>query len=80
MAVLNYEYDPSLVSNPVRELLNSFFKNADIRDAKTEWLQCFTDDAKIWRNGKSSNGAAGNTHAYFHCFVIEVDAQVVAKK
>ncbi|KAH8679321.1 hypothetical protein BGZ61DRAFT_359728 [Ilyonectria robusta] len=58
MAVLNYEYDPSLVSDPVRELLNSLFGNADIREAKDAWLNCFTDDAKIWRNGKSSNGGA----------------------
>lgn len=79
MAVLNYEYDPSLVSNPVRELLNSLFGNADIREAKDEWLKCFTDDAKIWRNGKSSNGGAGDT-LFSLCLLAEVGAKVFAKK
>lgn len=79
MAVLNYEYDPSFVSDPVRELLNSLFGNADIREAKDEWLNCFTDDAKIWRNGKSSNGGAGNT-PFLPCLLTEVGAKAFAKK
>jgi hypothetical protein len=61
MAVLNYKYEPSLVSNPVKELLDSLFTNADIRTAKQTWLECFTEDAKIWRNGKASNGSVGKT-------------------
>ncbi|KPM39407.1 hypothetical protein AK830_g7142 [Neonectria ditissima] len=57
-AFLNYKYDPTLVSDPVKELLDSLFKNADIRTAKETWLEYFTEDAKIWRNDKVSNGSA----------------------
>ncbi|KAI8711464.1 hypothetical protein NCS52_01409800 [Fusarium sp. LHS14.1] len=56
MAMLKYEYNPDLVPEKVRKLLDVLFAAADDTTRTAEWLACFSDDAKIWRNGKPSNG------------------------
>lgn len=59
MVVLTYQYQADLVPERVRQLLDALFTHADDKTAAEEWLSCFSDDARIWRNGKASNGRAG---------------------
>jgi hypothetical protein len=64
MAILNYRYEPALVPEKVRKLLDTLFETADQVENKATWLDCFSDDAKIWRNGKPSNGCKGKSARY----------------
>lgn len=47
MAVLKYEYNSDLVPEKVRKLLDILFTAADDTTQTSEWLACFSDDAKI---------------------------------
>ncbi|RMJ15473.1 hypothetical protein CDV36_004834 [Fusarium kuroshium] len=56
MTVLKYEYNPGLVLEKVRKLLDVRLAAADDTVRTAEWLACFSNDAMIWRNGNASNG------------------------